>query len=93
MSIRFYLDRDYEKLQEQLQWCRNNIPSSEYRATRYHTFVDFVNEEDAMLFSLKFGMRKHSTLIERMIARESMYERMENLKTRDNQAGLGPFSL
>ena len=91
MSIRYRLSEIGEQRMAQLHWCRKNIPSYAHSVSATGVYVDFLDDEDAVAFSIKFGISKHSTLIERMIAREEKLERMEAWNLRHTTQGLGPI--
>ena len=93
MSIRYQLSIDLAVRQLQEDWCWKNVPKGEFFFTRYATYVDFINDEDAIMFSIKFGLPKHSTRLSRMIAREIALENMEeNRKRNTTGSGMGyPF--
>lgn len=91
MSIRFYLS-EQQKL-ESKDWLLTNIPKNEYRLVTicYPYILDIMCEDDAIVFSIKFGIKKDSTKLERMIAREKIFEQLESMGTRTQKSGLGPW--
>lgn len=92
MSIRFHLSRNPDIHQQQIFWITHNVPRKECYVSNVGLTVDFFNDEDASIFTMMFGVKKSSTKLERMIALEELYERMEEYNTRNSKNGLGPLS-
>lgn len=77
MSHRFKLDK--EKSMDQIQWIKNNVPQGFFYFPG-NNYVDIITDEDAEMFVLTFGIKRHSTKIERMIKRERELERVLELR-------------
>ena len=63
--------------QAQLDWIWENIPRGLFRITG-HGYADIMSDEDAEMFMLVFGVKRHSTLLQRMIEREDYLEKWSN---------------
>jgi hypothetical protein len=92
MSIRFkFKPIGGKSSEEYIKWCRDNIPVGEYYIAihGYTLLADFLNEGDAIMFSIQFGIPKHSTALERMIVRETFLEEMERDREKYATGGIG----
>ncbi len=91
MSIRFRLSIKEDIYLKQIAWITSNIDKDFYNMSGENRFVDFINDDDAGIFIMKFGVKKDSTKIERMIALEEMLEKMESRNRRKSKQGMGPL--
>ena len=64
---------------------RADIEGVEYT---YTGEFNFVHEEDASMYTMKFGMKRHSKKIEHMLEREASYDIMEKYKVRFDPNGM-----
>jgi len=95
MSIRFRIPKTFEERKKQEDWCKKYVLEGEYNFNPYSLdpHVDFVNEEDAILYSLTFGSKRTLSRLDRMIAREIALEEMEKTNARNSTSGMGAWPL
>lgn len=88
------MSKNDETRLEQHNWLFSNLERDHFHLTNgpgdngWNHYVDIVDDEIASIFVLRWGVQKHSTKIERMLARESLLEDMERIGLRNRTSGM-----